>query len=119
MKRITFLNPLGLAGRFVTVRLGEELSKQLQAGEEVALIGKDDKPIGYAKAADCWCGDLALVPASVLEMEQNPLQRTYSGLIMGLRAQMALDGSDGDLTPNHKITALILDFTRSSLLQTP
>jgi len=117
MKRITFLNPLGLAGRFVTVRLGDELSKQLAAGEEVALIGPEGKPIGYAKAADCWCGDLALIPASILEMEQNPLQRTYSGLIMGLRAQMALDGSDGELKPTNKVTALILDFTRANLLK--
>lgn len=98
-------------------RPGDELRDSLAPGEEVALIGPDDRPVAYAKAADLWVGDLALIPASILEMEQNPLHRTYSGLIMGLRALLALAGEDPTLGPNSKVTAIIFDFTRTSLIK--
>ena len=117
MRRLQLVNPVGLVGRFVVIRLGDKYHEDLSPGEEVALIGADDKPVGYAKAADCWVGDLALIPGSLLEMDQNPLHRTYSGLIMGLRGQLALAGEPTDLEPSAKVTALILDFTRASLVK--
>lgn len=117
MKRLQLVNPVGLVGRFVVTRLGDSYHTELTPGEEVALIGADDKPVGYARAADCWVGDLALIPASILEMDQNPLHRTYSGLIMGLRGQLALAGEPTTLEPTAKVTALILDFTRASLVK--
>lgn len=117
MKRLQLPAPTGLSGRFVVVRPGDEISDGLEPGEEIALVGPDDKPVAYAKAADLWVGDLALIPASILEMEQNPLHRTYSGLIMGLRGLLSLAGEPPTIEPTSKVTALILDFTRTSLIK--
>ena len=97
-----FTASTGLAGRFTTVRLG---LPDLSQGEEVQLEGTRGEPLGRAVVADAWAGDLALLPGSILEMEQNPLHRTYSGLIVGLRGAYRVD----DLTPNSKVTAYILD----------
>lgn len=107
--RLTFLQAIGLAGRFVTVRPGLDLSK-IKPHSEVSLLSAEGEELGVGIARDCWAGDLALIPASVLEMEQNPLHRTYSGLIMGLRAT----SKDGDppLAPTTKVTALVIDFVR-------
>lgn len=112
MSRLTFHAPSGLAGRFVSVRPGLELASALQKGDEVEMVDATGQTLGYAIASDCWAGDLALIPASILEMEQNALHRTYSGLIMGLRAV-----SDGQapIEPSTKVTALVLDFARGPL----
>lgn len=117
MKRLQLPSPTGLTGRFVVVRPGDQIAGDLEPGEEVALIGPDDRPVAYAKAADLWIGDLALIPASILEMEQNPLHRTYSGLIMGLRGLLVLAGEPDQIEPTSKVTALILDFTRTNLIE--
>jgi hypothetical protein len=105
--RLAFHVATGLAGRFVTVRPGSDLSR-IEPHSKVELRSATREVLGIAIARDCWCGDLALIPASVLEMEQNPLHRTYSGLIMGLRA-VSKDG-DPPLAPDSKVTALVLDF---------
>jgi hypothetical protein len=106
-----------LTGRFVVTRPGDQIGADLSPGEEVALIGPDDRPVAYAKAADLWVGDLALIPASILEMEQNPLHRTYSGLIMGLRGLLLLAGEADTVAPTSKVTAIIFDFSRGSLVK--
>lgn len=108
LKRIDFKHPTGLHGRFVTVRLGEKWAKRLSQGEELE-VGEPDGPLlGYAKAVDIWNGDLALVPASIVEMEHEPLCRSYSGLVMGLR--MVYQGEP--IKPETNVTALILEWIR-------
>lgn len=105
MERITFTDVSGLAGRFTTVRKGDDWFKRVSQGEDVELADAQGNVIAHANVADGWQGDLARVPASVLEMEASALHRTYSGLIMGLRAYY------GDpVKSNMPITVLILDF---------
>lgn len=107
--KLVFHNPLGLFGRFTTTRLAETLEWP-EAGTECELYGPDDKLIGIAEVKDAWLGDLAVIPASILEMEQNPLHRTYSGLIMGMRTC----GVGKWVSPETKVMCLILDFKRPS-----
>jgi len=114
MKRLVFLNPVGLSEPFSTIRPGKEWIGVLERGEEVELMDPAGNVRGYAKVTDLWMGDLALMPASVVEMEQNPLHRTYSGLILGLKC---MDGSKADLVqPGMVVTALVFSGYRKSTI---
>lgn len=103
MKLVFHVNT-GLGGRFTTVRPFQEVEKVRQ-GETIQMVTPGGELIGSALARDAWVGDLARIPAAILEMEQNALHRTYSGLIMGLRAV----GTEL-LEPSSKVVALILDY---------
>lgn len=89
-------------------------------GEEIELATDGDVGplvVGYAAVVDGWGGDLALVPGSIMEMEQDPLGRTYSGLIIKLRSEKRgeVNGVVPEpIQPGTKVSALILDFTRAS-----
>lgn len=110
MKHIEFVNPVGLVGRFVTVRLGDKWLSRLSQGDKVQLTGPSGESCGVAAAADIWNGDLALVPGSLLEMEHDPLCRTYSGLVMGLRCAYR----DAVIEPGSNVTVIVLDLVAPS-----
>lgn len=106
MITLQFHDPASAHGRFSTIRKGDKYMKTLKPGDVVELSDRQGKTIGQATVVDGWHGDLARVPASVLEMEASWLHRTYSGLVMGLRAHY------GDpVQPDLPVTALILDRT--------
>lgn len=110
MKSIEFQNPVGLVGRFVTVRLGDKWLAKLSQGDKVQLTGPQGESHGVATAADIWNGDLALVPGSLLEMEHDPLCRTYSGLVLGLRMAYR----EKTVAPDSNVTVIVLDFLKPS-----
>lgn len=118
MKELIFKNEFGLAGRFATVRLGADLG--YEKDETIRLIGGiSGEVLGYARVADLWVGDLALIPASILEMEQAPLSRFYSGLITWLRIDVASGPGKkmpAPVKPDDKVTAIILDFSNKRLV---
>lgn len=109
--KIQFHDAVGCHGRFATIRKGDKYMKDLKPGNEVELVTMDGTLIGYANVVDGWLGDLARVPASLLEMEASYLHRTYSGLVIGLRSHY------GDpIQPDLPVTALILDFKGKAVL---
>lgn len=113
MERMVFQNPGGLAGRFVTVRKGDGWFKKVAPGDQIELVDAEGKVLGVADVADGWTGDLARVPASVLEMVHDPLMRTFSGLIVGLRIFY------GDpIEPSVVVSAMVLDFARTTRIIT-
>lgn len=114
MIQIQFHDAVGCHGMFSTVRKGDRYMRELKPGDEVELLDKMGGVIGYATVADGWLGDLARVPASIVEMEASYLHRSYSGLIMGLRAHY------GDpVKPDMPVTALILNFKGKTNLVVP
>jgi len=110
--KLVFTNPLGLFGRFATVRHVATVELPVP-NSDVELYDVKGNLLGVAEFKDAWIGDLALIPASLLEMDQNPLHRTYSGLIMGLRTS----GEYEWIAPETKVTCLILDFKRTSKIE--
>lgn len=115
MERIKFHNPMGLVGRFTTVREGMDWMGRVEIGDEVELVSNSGSFLGVAKVADFWVGDLAVVPASLLEIEHDPLARTYSGAVFALRGRYR----DREITPESKVTVIVLDFLRSTQLMVP
>ena len=110
---LKFQNPTGLVGRFVTVRKGPKWADRLQrSGMEVVLADdKTETPIAVAEVENVWRGPLHLLPALMLEMEHDPLCRTFSGLVA------CLHGIYGPpVTVEMPVTALVLRVTRTSLV---
>lgn len=110
---LLFQNPNGLVGRFVTVRKGPKWADRLQqVGEEVYLAdAKTETPMAVAEVENVWRGPLHLVPALMLEMEHDPLCRTFSGLVA------CLQGIYGPpVTVEMPVSVLILRVKRSTLI---
>jgi len=103
--RIQFANPQGLHGTFSTVRVGDV---RLTPGLLVHLVDGDGHLLATARVADCWRGDLAAVPAAILEMEQEPLARTYSGLFTHLQVR----NPSLTVVPGTPVTAVIFNDVR-------
>lgn len=110
---IKFQNPVGLVGRFVTVRKGPKWSDRLQSpGVEVILADtKTETPLAVAEVENVWRGPLHLLPALMLEMEHDPLCRTFSGLVA------CLQGTYGPpITVEMPVTAIVLRVKRTSMI---
>jgi len=108
---LLFHNPNGLVGRFVTVRKGPKWADRLQKhAEEVVLAdAKTETPIAVAEVENVWRGPLHLVPAFLLEMEHDPLCRTFSGLVS------CLQGIYGPpVTVEMLVSVLVLRVKRTS-----
>lgn len=110
---ILFQNPNGLVGRFTTVRKGPKWADRLQrCGVEVVLAdAKTETPIAVAEVENVWRGPLHLVPGLMLEMEHDPLCRTFSGLVA------CLQGIYGPpIMVEMPVSVLVLRVKRSSLV---
>lgn len=108
---MTFIAPVGLTGRFTTVRLGDKWLKALRPGETVQMLDGEKGVLGTAKAMDIWNGDLAQVPASLCEMAHDPLMRTYSGLAMGMRVCYR-DTPGAVIAPDTNVTVIVMEFQK-------
>lgn len=106
-----FSSPGGTRGVFTTIRLGKQWFDDVSEGQEIALEDVDGKIFGYAKVLDKCTIEVARVPASLLEISHDPLFRTYSGAIMGLRSLYR-----EDITPNDVVSVVILEFLRETKL---
>ncbi len=93
MKQYTIANPVNLVGNNVTIVVpGINAAKNLRSsedgtGEEISLVDRNGQDICYAEVLDKWGGPLGHAPALLLEMNQDPLQRTFTGLHTHLMLQ--------------------------------
>lgn len=111
MKQLTVHNPMNLHGVFTITVVGQD-PIDWGADRRVRLVDPQGQELGFVMTRDCWSGDLAQIPASVLEIEQNPANRTYSGLILSLR----LCGAQG-LGPDSKVTSVIVERVEKGLVE--
>lgn len=102
MKTYTIANPVNLVGNNVTIVVpGVDAAKNLKSsedgtGEEIALVDRNGQEICYAEVLDKWGGPLGHAPALLLEMNQDPLQRTFTGLHTHLMLQSQTPVSAAD-----------------------
>ncbi len=86
MRTFTIANPVNLVGNNVTISvMGIKTAKEVRTseagpGEEIQLVDSNGQEICYAEVLDKWGGPLGYAPAMLLEMNQDPLQRTFTGL---------------------------------------
>lgn len=110
MKALVMKSGAGLIGRCVSVRFASDMI-ELDKGERVTVKDNGGRTLGTAVAQDLWRGDLAACPGSIMEMNADPLGRTYSGLVMQLR----IENPKLNVTPDSDVVALVMDFTPSKL----
>ena len=87
MKRITIHNPCNLEGSPVSALFPGDEYKAITEREEVQLVDVNDQDLTYAEVLNVWVGPLAHVPAMLLEMAHDPLQRSFAGAYMHRRGQ--------------------------------
>jgi len=86
MRTFTINNPVNLVGNNVTLVVsGIETAKEVKTseggpGEEIKLVDRNGQDITFAEVLDKWGGPLGHVPALLLEMCHDPLQRSFTGL---------------------------------------
>jgi hypothetical protein len=69
--------------------MGMRGTTDLEPGNEVKLVQTNGQEISYAEIIDVWRGPLGDVPAVLLEMMHDPLQRTFAGFHMLLAMSRA------------------------------
>lgn len=112
---ITIHNPSNLdTGPIAAAFLGDDYTS-LRERQEVQLVGVNGEPLMFAEVLNVWSGQLALVPAMLLEMSNDPLQRTFSGLFMHLVARRATD--ETVVNQESVITVLVLRPKQSTLIR--
>jgi len=104
-------NPTGLAGRVATVLPG---SMDMKTGLEVKLVDSRDQDLAFGEVLDVWIGALASVPALALELAHDPLQRTFSGMMLHLQSRFE-EGSS--LKEDSRVTVLVLRVKDSTLIR--
>lgn len=118
MKTYTIANPVNLVGNNVTfVVPGIEAAEHLRSsedgtGEEIALVDRNGQDICYAEVLDKWGGPLGHAPALLLEMNQDPLQRTFTGLHTHLMLQ-----SQVPIPADFKISIIIIRPKISTIIR--
>jgi hypothetical protein len=118
MRTFTITNPVNLVGNNVTfATLGIEAAQELKSsedgtGEEIQLVDRNGQEICYAEVLDMWGGPLGHVPAMLLEMNQDPLQRTFTGLHTALMLQ-----SQNPVPPDTPISIVIIRPKVSTIIR--
>tara|TARA_R110002153_G_C13114245_1_gene478032 strand:+ start:237 stop:617 length:381 start_codon:yes stop_codon:yes gene_type:complete len=115
MKRITIHNPCNLEGSPVSALFPGDEYKSITEREEVQLVDVNDQDLTYAEVLNVWVGPLAHVPAMLLEMAHDPLQRSFAGAYMHLVARR----TEEDKVPNQEtiVSLLVLRPKESTLLR--
>tara|TARA_R110000737_G_scaffold47134_7_gene67093 strand:+ start:10353 stop:10730 length:378 start_codon:yes stop_codon:yes gene_type:complete len=115
MKRITIHNPANLEGAPISAIFPGDEYKAIVEREEVQLVDPTDQDITYAEVLNVWVGPLAHVPAMLLEMSSDPLQRTFAGAHMHLVARRP----EADKIPNQEtvVSVLVLRPKASTLIR--
>lgn len=105
MRTVAFVHGVGLGNeKFLTVRIGNKWQQEMTLGDEVELFDHEaGGQRGTAKVLDIWVGRVDRLPSSLLELEHDPLARTFSGLMVSLA------GAYGRMVEPHEfVTALVL-----------
>jgi len=104
MKTLTIHNPANiLGGAFSATFRGNKIE---EVGQTVKLVDTTGQELANAEILDSWFGPLGHVPALFMEMAQDPLQRTFSGLHTHL---MIHRYKDHDKTPlDLEVSVLVL-----------
>tara|TARA_R110002153_G_scaffold66396_8_gene177519 strand:- start:533 stop:913 length:381 start_codon:yes stop_codon:yes gene_type:complete len=89
MRRIPIHNPCNLEGAPISAIFPGDEYKAITEREEVQLVDPADQDLTYAEVLNVWVGPLAHVPAMLLEMAHDPLQRSFAGAFMHLVARRA------------------------------
>ena len=118
MRTYTIANPVNLVGNNVTItvvgiKAAEEIkTSEAGPGEEIQLVDRNGQEICYAEVLDKWGGALGHVPALLLEMNQDPLQRSFTGLHTHLMLQ-----SQTPVLPDAMISLLIIRPKVSTIIR--
>jgi len=113
MKRISIHNPANLEGGIIAAVFPDAL--EIDQGEEIQLVDMNDQDLTYAEVVNAWSGPLIHIPASILEMANDPLQRTFSGVFMHLAARR--EKAETVIDDETIVTALILRPKASTLIR--
>jgi len=115
MKRITIHNPANLdVGTVSATFLGDDF-KELKEREEVQLVDPSDQDLIFAEVMNVWSGPLIHAPAALLEMSNDPLQRTFSGVHMHLLARRPTQ--ETQVTQESAVSILVLRPKQSTLIR--
>jgi hypothetical protein len=108
---VTTTNNL-LGGHCVFTVMDKTPPEDIQLGEEIKLVDRQGQDVSYATVRDKWVGLLGHVPALMLEMHHDALQRTFSGIDISL--QLCADVQTG---PETMVTLLIIEPKKSTLIR--
>jgi hypothetical protein len=115
MRRIIIHNPANLdIGPISAAFIGDDY-RELKQGEEVQLVDPADQDLIFAEVLNVWSGPMSHVPAMLLEMSNDPLQRTFGGLHMHFVARREAD--DDIPTQDNVISVLVLRPKQSTLIR--
>lgn len=109
---ITIANPTNLTGTIAATFRGDDHAN-LKIGAEVKLVDQKGQDLCFADVLNVWAGNFQVMPAAILELAHEPIQRTFAGF----QAHLTRDPADGPLTPDVSATALILKIKESTLLR--
>lgn len=112
MKTITIPSPTNLVGTTAATFRGADHA-DLNIGDEVKLVDNRGQDLCFAEILNVWAGNFQNIPAAILEMVHEPIQRTFAGF----QAHLTRYPEDGSLTPDTTAVALILKIKDSTLLR--
>jgi hypothetical protein len=116
MRRITIHNPANLdIGPIAATFIGDDF-REMKAGEEVQLVDPADQDLIFAEVLNVWAGPMSHVPALLLEMSNDPLQRTFAGVHMHLVARR---GPDAEIPTQESIVSILVLRPKQSTLIRP
>ena len=101
---------INLAGSFVVCTPGAKKVKERDTVTLVELGGH--KVLGECIIHDVWVGDAAQAPAALLEIAQDPLMRTYSGMLVSMAMRAGADAG----APGAQVTLLLVSRKISNLV---
>ena len=99
-----------------TLASGYRGTVELSPGDEVQLVLASKQRIAYAEIVDVWTGPLGDVPAVLLEMSQDPLQRTFTGFHTSL---VMTRTEEGETTEMSTPVSVVLYRPKTSTLIRP
>jgi len=115
MRRITIHNPCNLDIGPISATFPGDGFRDLNASSEVQLVDANDQDLLFAEVLNVWSGPLAHVPAMLLEMSSDPLQRTFAGVHMHLVARR--EKQEDVINQETVISVLVLRPKQSTLLR--
>ena len=115
MRQLTVHSPVNLTGGNFTMILRGEKPEEAAPDAEFKLVDRRGQDLINAEVVDVWEGPLYHVPAILLEMAQDPLCRTFSGV----QTQLAIyrENEEVATTPDIAVTVLIMRQKTSSILR--
>jgi len=113
MKQVVIHNPLYLEGSSFAHAFRGLLD--IRQDQEIHLVDTQGQDLMFSTVVDIWQGMLAHVPAMLLELSSDPLQRTFTGLHTHLMLHRETDGQGTPL--DTEITILVMKPKKSSIVR--